>query len=39
VVATGGYAEIIAKETKSINEVNANLTLIGIKVIHDLNKG
>ncbi len=39
VVATGGYAEIIAKETKSINEVNTNLTLIGIKVIHDLNKG
>ena len=39
VVATGGYADIIAKETKFINEVNPNLTLIGIRVIHDLNKG
>jgi type III pantothenate kinase len=39
VVATGGYAEIIAKETKFINEVDPNLTLIGIRVIHDLNKG
>jgi type III pantothenate kinase len=38
VVATGGYADIIAKETKFINEVNPNLTLIGIRVIHDLNK-
>jgi type III pantothenate kinase len=38
VVATGGYADIIAKETKSIDEVNPNLTLIGIKVIHDMNR-
>lgn len=38
VVATGGYAGIIAKETKAIDEVNPNLTLIGIKVIHDLNR-
>jgi type III pantothenate kinase len=38
VVATGGYADIIAKETKVIQKVNANLTLIGIKVIHDLNR-
>jgi type III pantothenate kinase len=38
VVATGGYAGIIAKETKSIDEVNPNLTLIGIKVIHDMNR-
>ncbi len=38
VVATGGYADILAKETKSINEVNPNLTLIGIRVIHDLNR-
>jgi len=39
VVATSSYAEIIAKETKFINEVNPNLTLTGIRVIHDLNKG
>lgn len=38
VVATGGNAGIIAKETKLIQKVNPNLTLIGIKVIHDLNR-
>ena len=38
VVATGGYASVIAKETKVINKVNPNLTLIGIKVIHDMNR-
>ena len=38
VVATGGYAAILAKETKAIDEVNPNLTLLGIKVIHDLNR-
>jgi type III pantothenate kinase len=38
VVATGGYAGIIARETKAIDEVNPNLTLIGIKVIHDMNR-
>jgi type III pantothenate kinase len=38
VVATGGYAGIIAKETKVIEKVNPNLTLIGIKVIHDMNR-
>jgi type III pantothenate kinase len=38
VVATGGYASVIAKEAKSIDEVNLNLTLLGIKIIHDLNR-
>jgi type III pantothenate kinase len=38
VVATGGYASIIAKETRLIQKVNTNLGLIGIKVIHDLNR-
>ena len=38
VVATGGYAGLIAKETKAIDEVNPDLTLIGIKVIHDMNR-
>jgi type III pantothenate kinase len=38
VVATGGYASIIAKETRLIQKVNVNLGLIGIKVIHDLNR-
>jgi type III pantothenate kinase len=38
VVATGGYAGIIAKESKTINKVNPDLTLIGIKLIHDMNR-
>jgi type III pantothenate kinase len=38
VVATGGYARIVAGETGVIDEVNPHLTLIGIKTIHDLNK-
>lgn len=38
VVATGGYANIIAGETKVIDEVNPDLTLLGIKVIHNLNR-
>jgi type III pantothenate kinase len=37
VVATGGYAGLIARETRTIDEVNPDLTLIGIKVIHDMN--
>lgn len=38
VVATGGYSSLIAKESRVIQEVNPNLTLIGIKVIHDMNR-
>jgi len=38
VVATGGYAELIAKETKIIDIVNPNLTLIGLKLIYQMNK-
>lgn len=38
VVATGGYASIIAKESKTIDKVNSDLTLIGIKAIHDMNQ-
>jgi type III pantothenate kinase len=38
VVATGGHAAVVAKETKTIDKVNPNLTLLGIKVIHDLNR-
>jgi len=39
VVATGGYAELIAKETKVIDVVNPNLTLIGLRLIYLMNKG
>ena len=38
VVATGGYAELIAKETKVIDEVNPNLTLIGLMLVYQMNK-
>jgi len=38
VVATGGYVEVIAKETAVIDEVNPNLTLIGLRLIYLMNQ-
>ena len=38
VVATGGYAELIARETAVIDVVNPNLTLIGLRLIYLMNK-
>jgi len=38
VVATGGCAELIAKETAIIDVVNPNLTLIGLRLIYLMNK-
>ena len=38
VVATGGYAELFAKETKVIDVVNPDLTLIGLRLIYLMNK-
>ncbi len=38
VVATGGYAELIAKETAVIDVVNPNITLIGLRLIFLMNK-
>jgi type III pantothenate kinase len=37
VIATGGYATLIAKETKVFDEVNPALTLIGLKLIYEMN--
>jgi len=37
VIATGGLAEIIAKETKVISILAPWLTLDGLRIIHDLN--
>jgi len=37
VVATGGYAELIAKETAVIDVVNTDLTLIGLRLIYLMN--
>ncbi len=38
VVATGGFAELIAKETKAIDSVNPNLTLVGLRLIYFMNR-
>jgi len=38
VVATGGYAELIAKETSVIDIVNPTLTLTGLRLIYLMNK-
>ena len=38
VVATGGYAELIAKETSVIEIVNPDLTLIGLRLIYLMNR-
>lgn len=39
VVATGGFASLIAKESGLIDEVAENLTLEGLKIIYEANKG
>jgi len=39
VVATGGYAELIAAETPVIDHVNPDLTLIGLRLIYEMNRG
>jgi type III pantothenate kinase len=38
VVATGGLAKIIAGQTKVVKAVNMHLTLIGLRLIHELNR-
>ncbi|OAB42714.1 type III pantothenate kinase [Paenibacillus glacialis] len=38
VVATGGLAELIASETKCIQEVNSMLTLEGLRLIYERNQ-
>lgn len=37
VIATGGFASLIARESDTIREVNTLLTLEGLKIIHNLN--
>lgn len=39
VIATGGYAEVIARETTAIDIVNMDLTLDGLRLIYDMNRG
>ena len=38
VVATGGMAGLIAKESVSIDELSENLTLEGLKIIYEANR-
>ena len=38
VIATGGLAKLIAKETKVIDEVNPDLTLEGLKILYYKNR-
>jgi type III pantothenate kinase len=38
IVATGSYAEVIAERTPIIEAVNPQLTMIGLRLIHELNK-
>ncbi len=38
VVATGGYAEFLARETRVFDAVNKDLTLIGIRMIYLMNR-
>ena len=39
VIGTGGYSAIIARETDVIDKVDQDLTLEGLRLIHELNKG
>ena len=38
VVATGGFASLIARESKYINKVDKLLTLDGLRIIYGRNK-
>ncbi|MDG0866213.1 type III pantothenate kinase [Candidatus Lucifugimonas marina] len=37
VVATGGLANLIAEHTESFNHVNPELTLVGLRLVHEMN--
>lgn len=39
VIGTGGYVEIVASETASIDRVDTTLTLVGLRLIYELNCG
>jgi len=38
VVATGGLAELVARETRSITEIRPDLTLEGLRIIYELTR-
>lgn len=39
VIATGGLAQVIARETPIVEVVDPQLTLVGLRLIHELNRG
>jgi type III pantothenate kinase len=39
VIATGGWAPIIARETPAIDVVDLDLTLVGLRLIYEANRG
>ena len=39
VVATGGLAEMIAPQTRNIKEINPMLTLEGLRLVFEMNRG
>ncbi|MCZ7383686.1 MAG: type III pantothenate kinase [Candidatus Methanoperedens sp.] len=39
VIGTGGYGAIVARETSVINIVNPDITLIGLRMIYQMNQG
>jgi type III pantothenate kinase len=38
VVATGGWSKLIARETSVFDVVNTDLTLIGLRLIYEMNR-
>jgi type III pantothenate kinase len=38
VIATGGWAELLAKETKVFDVVDQNLTLSGLRLLHGMQR-
>jgi type III pantothenate kinase len=38
VVATGGLAELVSPETRSIQEIKPQLTLEGLRLLYDINR-
>jgi len=37
VVATGGLAKLMAEHTESFDHVNPELTLLGLRLVHEMN--
>jgi type III pantothenate kinase len=39
VVGTGGLVEVIAKETRVFDAINQDLTLVGLQMVYEMNRG